>query len=157
MPPTPSSIAGQVVSLHLNEVPREPLRSVDSATFEAGHGIEGDRHYTSKIDRQGYQVLLVAEETLKELGLAPGIVRENVTTTGIPLDSLGPGRRIFLGDQVLLQVSKPCAPCSRMDEVRQGLRQDLEGRRGMLASIIQGGLVRVGADVRLLPLETGPD
>ena len=141
---------GTVVALHLNVAHRQPMRPVDKASFVDGKGIEGDRHSTTREERRGYQVLLIDEETLVSQALEPGVVRENVTTTGVALAGLPAGARVALGDQVVLQISKECAPCSRMDEIRPGLREELEGRRGMLASVEQGGSVRLGDAVRAL-------
>ena len=144
------STEGRVVSLHLSVVQKEPLTEVGTATFVANFGIEGDHHATSREERQGYQVLLVGEQTLKDVGVSPGDVRENVTTSGVDIDSLEAGQQIALGDDVLLSVSKPCEPCSRMDELRQGLRQELDGRRGMLAGVVRGGVVKTGDRVDLV-------
>ena len=143
-------LRGQVVSLHLSGGHRKPNRAVVRATFIEGEGIEGDRHASSRAERQGYQVLLMDEETLTDLALAPGVVRENVTTAGIDLASLSVGQRLGLGGQVVLEISKPCSPCSRMDEVRPGLQKELAGRRGMLASVVRGGSIAVGAPVSVL-------
>ena len=142
------SSEGHVVSLQLNVSRRQPARAVESANFVAGVGIDGDRHATADIDRQGYQVLVIDKETLDSLGLGPGVVKENVTTAGIDVASLGPGRRLALGPDVLLEISKACHPCSRLDEVRSGLRKEMEGRRGMLASVVRGGAVSVGDPIR---------
>ena len=141
---------GRVVALHLNVEHRAPMQPVDSITAVAGGGIEGDRHATVREDRLGYQVLLIDRETLESLDLAAGDVRENVTTAGTDLVSLAGGDKLALGSEVLLQISKPCAPCSRMDEIRPGLQRALEGRRGMLASVVSGGTVRVGDEIRVL-------
>ena len=143
-------VRGRVVSLHVSMEHRKPNRTVDRATFIAGVGIEGDRHASSRVERRGYQVLLMDEETLGDLALAPGVVRENVTTAGIDLASLRVGQRLVLGGQVVLEISKPCSPCSRMDEIRPGLQMELAGRRGMLASVVQGGSVAVGAQVSVV-------
>jgi MOSC domain-containing protein YiiM len=43
-----------------------------------------------------------------------------------------------------------CDPCHRMDELRDGLRAELEGKRGMLARIVESGEVAVGDSVELL-------
>lgn len=126
------------------------MKDVQDANFIAGQGIEDDRHASAKAERSDFQVLLMDQETLDALDLAPSVVRENVTTSGIDLSSLPSGRTVRLGDEVVLRISKPCPPCSRMDEVRSGLRQELEGRRGMLASVVEGGSVRVGDPVRSL-------
>jgi MOSC domain-containing protein YiiM len=37
-----------------------------------------------------------------------------------------------------------------MDELRDGLRAELDGKRGMLARVVQGGEVAVGDEVELL-------
>jgi MOSC domain-containing protein YiiM len=37
-----------------------------------------------------------------------------------------------------------------MDELRDGLRAELEGRRGMLARIVESGEVAVGDEITLL-------
>jgi MOSC domain-containing protein YiiM len=42
-----------------------------------------------------------------------------------------------------------CDPCERMEEIRHGLQQELEGRRGMLARVIKTGDVTVGDEIRL--------
>ena len=88
-------------------------------------------------------MLLVEAETLEALGLHPGDVREQVTTIGLGLDTLATGTRLRIGDAVL-EVGQPCAPCSRMDELRPGLRQTLEGRRGRFARVVEPGSFAVG-------------
>ena len=60
------------------------------------------------------------------------------------------GQRLALGGQVVLQITGPCAPCARMDEIRPGLREELEGRRGMLASVVRGGTIRAGDAIEVL-------
>ena len=145
-----SSITGQTVSLHISKESRQPMTKVESATFVVGSGMEGHRHSTSITGRQDNQVLLMDEETLKVLDLEHGIIKENVTSSGIEVASLKAGQRVALGDEVVLRISRECAPCSRMDEIRPGLRAELNGRRGMLASVDLGGTVRVGDPIRLL-------
>jgi MOSC domain-containing protein YiiM len=108
-------------------------------------GLEGDRHANSGGMRQ---VLLMDEETLSAFGLAAGTVKENITTRGIDLKTLAPGTRLVVGSAVL-ELTKSCTPCSRMDEIRPGLREALEGQRGMLARVVQGGLIRVGDPIEI--------
>jgi MOSC domain-containing protein YiiM len=43
-----------------------------------------------------------------------------------------------------------CDPCERMEAIREGLRADLEGKRGMLARVVEPGEVAVGDPVELL-------
>ncbi len=144
------STQGRVVSLTINPGSRQPLDFVERASFVTGHGIDGDRHYTDREDRAGYQVLLMDRETVEALGLSVGDVRENVTTDGIDLAAFEPDQRVGIGRDVVLRVFKDCPPCGRMDELRPGLRSELLGRRGMLASVERGGPVSVGDAVRVL-------
>ena len=140
---------GRTESLHVTPAHREPMESLEESRFVAGYGIEGDRHATDQPGRQNYQVLVMDVETLAELGLKPGDVREQVTTSGFDVGSLEPGQEVALGSEVVVRVTRPATPCSRMDEVRAGLQDKLKGRRGQLATIVTGGTVRVGDEVRL--------
>ena len=139
---------GRTESLHVTPSHRAPLESLEESRFVAGYGIEGDRHATDQPNRQDYQVLMIDVETLGELGLKPGDVREQVTTSGFDVGSLEPGQQVALGSEVVVRVTKPATPCARMDDVRAGLQDKLKGRRGQLATIVTGGTVRVGDEVR---------
>jgi MOSC domain-containing protein YiiM len=91
--------------------------------------------------------LLIEKETLDELGLRPGLVKENITTQGINLMALSPGQQLHLGKEVIIEVTGECEPCGRMDEIRQGLQAELQGRRGMLGRVVVGGAIRCGDSV----------
>lgn len=127
---------------------RQPMEPLDTATFEAGRGIAGDRHAGPGKSRQ---VLLIESETLDRFGLTAGIVKENVTTRGIALMPLPVGTRLRLGDAVLLELTGECEPCERMDEIMPGLQAELQQQRGMLARVLAGGAVRPGDRIVLAP------
>lgn len=143
-------MSGSVVSIQLCVGHRDPMKSVESARMIENYGIEGDRHAVSEGVRTKRQVLLTDEETLAKFGLSRGDIRENVTTTGIKIHSLKEGDRVSLGGDAVVEITGHCAPCARMDEIRDGLRVALEGNRGMLATVISGGEVSVGDEVRAL-------
>ncbi len=114
---------------------------VENAEVIEGLGLRGDRHAIPGSPRQ---ILLIEEETLNDLGLWGGAVRENITTRGLELMRLQQGQRIQLGEAVLLEVTKACTPCGRMDEIRNGLQAQLVGRRGILARVVRGGTIKLG-------------
>jgi hypothetical protein len=145
-----TTTSSTTLSLNLSGEHRTLSKIVQSANFVAGLGIEGDRHSTERKERKDYQVLIMDNETLQKLDLEPGMIKEQVTTTGIDVASLAEGQRLALGDDVVLEISKDMPPCSRMEEIRPGLQSELEGRRGMLAFIVTGGTVNVGDPIRLL-------
>lgn len=122
----------------------EPL---EAATLLANYGIEGCAHARPGGKRQ---VLLVDLETLDAMDLAPGIIRENITTAGINVNGLGPGERLRVGP-ALIEVSSVCTPCDQMEKVRPGLRREIYGRRGMLCRVIEGGVIRLGDTIERVP------
>ncbi len=132
---------GIIASLQLCPGYRKPMRFVSSAAAITGKGLDGDSH---SIEESSRQILLIEKETLEELQLKPGDVKENITTQGIALMQLQFKQHLLIGDSVVLEITKPCSPCSRMDEIRSGLRQQLAGKRGMLARVISGGTIRTG-------------
>jgi MOSC domain-containing protein YiiM len=122
------------------------MREVEEVTARADGGFEGCRHGRPGNRRQ---VLLVEGEMLEDLGLAPGEVKENITTRGLRLNDLAKGQRLEVG-QAVLQVIGPCEPCSRMDDIRMGLQQELDGRRGVLCRVVEGARIRRGDVIRAL-------
>ena len=51
--------------------------------------------------------------------------------------------RVRAGEAVF-EITMVCDPCHRMDELRHGLRAELDGKRGMLARVVEAGEVAVG-------------
>ncbi|MDP6453781.1 MAG: MOSC domain-containing protein [SAR202 cluster bacterium] len=142
-------MAAEIISLQICVGHRKPMDTVDSATFIEGFGIEGDRHAVQTGARVSRQVLLMDEDTLEGFGLGIGQIRENVTVSGIDIHEVAPGQRVTLGDDVVVEITQFCSPCDRMDEIRPGLREELLEQRGMLATVISGGVVNVGDQVRV--------
>ena len=106
-------------------------------------GLEGCAHARPQGRRQ---VLLMDRETLDVFELAPGIVRENVTTEGLDVNGLAIGERLQIGE-VELQVSAVCDPCEQIETLRPGLQAAMQGRRGMLCKVVQGGILRRGDEI----------
>ena len=138
---SPITNMGNIVGLYLCPWHGNTMLSVQTATAITGEGLEGDVHakYGSK-----RQILIADKETLDSLGLEAGIIKENITTTGIKTHSLIKGQKIFIGNAVILEITGPCKPCQRMDNIKQGLQETLSGRRGALAIVHAGGTIVVG-------------
>ena len=118
-------------------LPMEELAEVQAVTDT---GFEGCAHGRPASKRQ---LLLVDRETLETMELRPGIIRENITTDGLNVNSLQIGQLLRVG-QVRLEVSAVCTPCDQMEAIRPGLRKELWGRRGMLCRVLDGGVIRRG-------------
>ena len=139
---------GEVVSLQVCPGHRKPMLFVDRTEIIENLGLKNDRHALPDSSRQ---VLMIEQETLDLLNLRPGEVKENITTAGIALMSLKLEYRLKIGSAVILEVTKPCSPCSRMEELRGGLYAEIKGRRGMLARVVAGGTIQRGDSIQVLP------
>jgi MOSC domain-containing protein YiiM len=108
-------------------------------------GLEGCAH----ANPPRREVLLASKEHLDAFGVDPGAIRENVTVEGIDVHEWPVGQRVRVGD-ALLEITMVCDPCSRMDELRPGLRAEIDGRRGMLAHVVEPGEIALGDAVTVV-------
>ena len=69
--------------------------------------------------------------------------------SGVDVQAWPVGQRVRAGDAVF-EITMVCDPCERMEAIRPGLRSELEGKRGMLARVIEEGDVTLGDAVELL-------
>ena len=88
-------------------------------------------------------MLLADAETLAVFQLAPGIIRENITTEGLDVNGLAIGQKLRVGE-VALEVSAVCDPCEQIEALRPGLQTEMRGRRGMFCRVLKGGPLRRG-------------
>jgi len=95
-------------------------------------------------------VLFVSADQLRSVGVDPGAIRENLTVEGMDVQEWPAGQRLRVGDGAVFEITMVCDPCHRMDELRDGLRAELDGKRGMLARVVESGDVAVGDPVELL-------
>jgi MOSC domain-containing protein YiiM len=129
--------------LHIFRAPKKrlPMEELEEVRVTTNVGLEGCAH--ARPGGGPRQVLLVDRETLEAMDLRPGIVRENITTEGIDVNSLAQNQELRIGE-VRLQVSEICHPCDQLEKIRPGLRREMRGRRGMLCRVLEGGMIRRG-------------
>lgn len=117
-------------------------------------GIEGD-HYIRPESRR--QVTLIAAADLAEVAATVGFqgdahsaCRRNICVDAFPVDDMK-GKRIALGDDVILEITGYCTPCQRMDEnFGPGAILALQKKAGWTAIVIAEGDVRVGDEFHVL-------
>ncbi len=132
-----------VVHLQLKPTEGAPMKVVSSVQAITHYGLRDD----ANAGREKRQVLIIERETLDEFGLPLGDVRENITVEGIKLAGTPAGTRLRVGE-TLLEVTLDCAPCQFIEDKRPGLRAAMEGRRGTLFKVIEGGKIEVGDEIR---------
>jgi len=121
------------------------MQPADRLVAVEGKGIVSDHAF----GKRRRQVLLIESETLEEFDLAPGILRENIVTRGISYAGVPAGTHIQIG-QAVLEVTMDCDPCAFLETIRPGLWKALDGKRGTLCRVLQGGDIHTGDAVRLL-------
>jgi MOSC domain-containing protein YiiM len=150
---------GRVEAIHITDTAEAPMRGVAEVRAIAGLGLEGDRYAAkkgsfSKKDKPGRQVTLVEAEAIealeRELGLVlvSGETRRNVVTRGVALNHLV-GRDFSVGGARLRghELCEPCGDLVRMTG-KPTILAGLVHRGGLRAEILEGGVIRVGDEVR---------
>jgi MOSC domain-containing protein YiiM len=136
----------EVANVFVCLVHRFPMKEVEEAELVEDQGLRGCIHGRKGTKRQ---VLLMDSETLERFGIPRGAVKENITTQGIDFQTLREGQQVRVGES-LLEITIPCDPCPRMDEIRMGLQQELRGQRGWLCKVVEGGKIRRGDRIEVL-------
>jgi MOSC domain-containing protein YiiM len=110
-------------------------------------GLVGDHGRSGK-----RAVTLIQAEPLPVIAALSGaevtadILRRNIVVAGINLTALRE-YQLLIGS-VLLQITVPCAPCSRMETLLgKGGYNAMRGHGGWCASVISGGEIAIGDTV----------
>lgn len=183
MPPTAHDLrtltncfprTGRLEAILLRPRRGAPTCAVASAMAWAGRGLDGDRASAQRSSgpRGGKrQVTLIQAEHLAVIAalvgrhaLDPGALRRNLVVAGI---SLAAARSLFddrplvlrIGAEVVLEITGPCDPCSRMEEaLGQGGYNAMRGHGGVTARVTVGGTLRIGDAVGCTPRQVdAPD
>ena len=139
---------GSITNIHIARIKDTPSHEVEQAFIISGQGISGDRSCDPLNDRQG---LIMDKEILDHFGLQPGQVKENITVSGVDIYKALAGEIMSIGNDITMQVTGFRDPCSQIDEIRPGLRKIMDGEqgRGILARVVNGGMMKVGDTIRL--------
>jgi MOSC domain-containing protein YiiM len=146
--------AGIVEWIGLRPASRQPLVEVPEAYARIGTGLDGDR-YKGKPESKR-QVSLIQAEHLAAIGsylgrepIDPLLTRRNLVVRGINLLSLK-DKRFTIGETIL-EFSGECHPCSRMEKnLGEGGYNAMRQHGGILARVIQEGVIRVGDRVEVM-------
>jgi MOSC domain-containing protein YiiM len=121
---------------------------VASVRAVAGHGLEGEYHWSADPE-PGQSLTLIAAEALEGLRADTGIElsheasRRNLLTRGIDLNALV-GRRFTVGGVECTGIDL-CQPCNHLAKLTErGVLRGLVYRGGLRADILGGGEIAVG-------------
>lgn len=127
-----------------------PTIAVPEIECVAGRGLRGDRFFDFKPDYKG-QVTFLGHEVFMEVcrklnvtDKSPGVMRRNVVTQGVDLNSLI--GQCFTIQGIEFKGVSECSPCHWMDQaIAPGAAGALHGRGGLRARIRTDGVLRVEA------------
>ena len=148
---------GRVDAILLRPGRGQPMLRPLQGQALAGFGLEGDRSASGKGGGKR-QVTLLQAEHLPVLGAllrrgAPidaADLRRNLVIAGLNLLAArtlfaDQPLRLFLGAEVVLEITGPCEPCSKMETaLGAGSYNALRGHGGVTARVLQGGPLSVG-------------
>jgi len=138
-------MSGRISNLFIKPAHGSPMRAVDVIEAHGGKGLQGDASY----GRGKRQVLIIEREVLQGFELEPGQVRENMTVAGLTLAGMPAGTRFQAGD-ALLEVTGNCTPCNFLDDIRDGLQDAMEGKRGTLCQVLESGTIRIDDEISVV-------
>jgi steroid delta-isomerase-like uncharacterized protein len=160
---------GRVISIQIAPAAARPMESRESVRAVAGQGLEGDRYFSkqgtfSATPGAVRDVTLIESEAVEALNaklgtaFAPGEMRRNITTRGVPLNHFV-GHEFRVG-AVRLRGEQLCQPCAYLESLtRVGVKAAMQHRAGLRARILTGGTIRPGDAIAALddPLEQNKD
>jgi MOSC domain-containing protein YiiM len=146
---------GRLDTILLRPARDEPALLVDAATVIAGRGLQGDRTAEKQPPAMGggkRQVTLLQAEHLPLIAAWAGLpdvdarlLRRNLVVSGLNLlaaRSPFSDQRVHLhlGEEVVLELTGPCDPCSKMEAaLGPGGYNAMRGHGGLTARVLQGG------------------
>jgi MOSC domain-containing protein YiiM len=163
---------GQLEAIHLRPDRGVPTVAVPLVEALAGRGLAGDR--SARVPRSGgagsrRQVTLMQAEHLpvlaqllgREQPVEAALLRRNLVVAGLNLlaaKTLFPDKplRLRIGKQVLLEVTGPCEPCSKVEDwLGPGGYNAMRGHGGVTARVLHAGWIAVGDEVIVIAETVG--
>jgi len=146
---------GKIEWISIRPERRGTVQEMNAVQAITDMGLEGDHYGKAGGNRQ---VTFIQAEHLPVVAaiagmdrVHPSATRRNIVISGINLLSLK-DQQVQIGEDVLIEVTGPCPPCSRMEEtIGEGGFQAMRGHGGVTAKVLQGGTIRVGDAVKAVP------
>ncbi len=147
---------GSVRWIGLRPARRAEMEVVEAAAL-GPTGLDGDRHAREN----GRALTLVQAEHLPVIAqlahraeVPPELLRRNLVVAGLNITAMR-GRLLAIGPTTVVEITGPCAPCSRMEEaLGPGGYTAMRGHGGMTARVRAPGPIALGDPVR--PVEAVP-
>ena len=152
---------GRIVQISVSPggVPKRPVESADVTAGGVAGDAQRDLEHHGGPDRALCLFPMEVIRTLQAEGhpIAPGQIGENLTVEGLDWDTVAPGVRLLLGEDVLVEVTRYTSPCGNIRAAFTGgnyarvSQKRHPGASRVYARVLRAGPIRRGDPVRLLP------
>lgn len=149
---------GRLIGIARRPARRAPMQEIGRGDISVDGGLAGDhkgpkfpRRRITVLSREDWQAALAELTDLGGPVVLPWTVRRaNLLVEGVRLPRAAGG--IVRIGPVLLEVTYPTQPCSRMDEAHQGLLKALHPawRGGITCAVREGGTLAIGDAVEIV-------
>ena len=138
--PTLGTALGQVIALTVRPARKAIPLAVGSVEAICGQGLAGDMHADALSPRH---ILLASRQVYEDLALPFNSLRENLL---IDFDTaeLASGTVLQIGEDVRIWLTFQCEACGHLNMRRPALSRDIGTRRGVLARVLTGGIIKHG-------------
>lgn len=123
------------------------MAAAESLALIAALGIDGDLNAHRLSPRQ---VLVMLASELVALRLPPGALRENIVIATDTPENFMPGGALAGPNGIEIRLTMYCEPCKQIQPLVGNLAS-LIGRRGILGTVVGGGVLRRGDTIDLIP------
>ena len=150
-------MVGRLAGIARHARPRGPIETIDRVAVTIEAGLDGDFRGSVKPGGKGLRQVSMMEAgdwatAMREIGhdLPWWTRRVNLLVADLDLPQQG-GVRLRIGAEVVIELTKQCDPCSRMEEIASGLKAALtpDWRGGALGRVRIGGEIAVGDEIRI--------
>ena len=126
-------------------------KALPQAVLVAGYGIERDRkggHPRRNLNVMDQEVLgrLAGEGYPAD----PGVLGENLIVQGVQLTEQPSGTLVRIGLDAVIELVALREPCYKLTPLDPRMPDSVIGRVGMMARVVEGGVVRVGDSVAVV-------
>lgn len=142
------NISGQIFRISTSIRKGTKKNNTDHVELNKDYGIIGDAHAGSK-----RQVSLLPYESFAKvfnevIDINPGDFAENITTIGIGFSNAKIGKRIIIGKNVELEITRIGKECHRGCHISKIVGDCIMPREGIFARVVKGGKIKVGDKIK---------
>jgi len=139
----------QVIAVCKSEKKGTRKEAVVEGILKEDYGLVDDAHADCCTHRQVSLLSAESINKIRSLGydVGPGDFAENLTTQGLELAYLALGARIYIGKEVLLEITQIGKECHSGCAIYRRIGKCIMPKEGIFARVIHGGFVRAGDQI----------